>query len=113
MINARLIEKLSVYQRIKILVQGVNTMIIRRKTDVEQFCERFGDMASWDGSKHYITLQDEENSGTLTFMQYPDGTLTAHRKYQTYWDINEFPVESKDIWRYRKVLNSYLKNINK
>jgi hypothetical protein len=87
-------------------------MIIRSKADVEQFCERFGDLASWDGSKHYIAVQDEDNSGTLTFMQYPDGTLTAHRKYETYWDINEHLVNSKDIWKYRKILNSYLKNIN-
>jgi hypothetical protein len=100
MINARLLK------------QGVNVMIIRSKADVEQFCERFGDLASWDGSKHYIAVQDEENSGTLTFMQYPDGTLTAHRKYETYWDINELLVNSKDIWKYRKILNSYLKNIN-
>jgi hypothetical protein len=87
-------------------------MIIRSKADVEQFCERFGDLASWDGSKHYIAVQDEENSGTLTFMQYPDGTLTAYRKYHTYWDINELPVDTKDLWRYRKILNSYLRNIN-
>jgi hypothetical protein len=91
---------------------GVNKMIIRSKADVEQFCEKFGDLANWDGSKYYIALQDEENSGTLTFMQYPDGKLTAHRKYQTFWDINELPVDNKHIWRYRKVLNSYLKNIN-
>jgi hypothetical protein len=90
----------------------VNIVIIRSKADVEQFCERFGEIASWDGSKHYIALVDEENNGILTFMRYPDGTLTAHRKYQTYWDINELPVERKDIWRYRKVLNSFLKNIN-
>jgi hypothetical protein len=112
MINARLIEKLAIYQWIEISLQGVNKMIIRRKADVEQCCARFGDMASWDGSKHYIALQDEENRGTLTFMQYPDGTLTAHRKYETYWDLKELPVDSKDIWRYRKVLNSYLKNTN-
>ena len=89
----------------------MNGMIIRSKANVEQFCERFGDLGSWDGSKHYIAIEDEENNGVLTFMQYPDGSLTAHRKYQTYWDIKEFPVDTKDIWRYRKVLNNYLKNI--
>jgi hypothetical protein len=98
--------------RIKISLQGVNKLIIRSKADVEQFCEKFDELASWDGTKHYIALEDEDNKGTLTFMQYPDGTLTAHRKYQTYWDINELPVDSKDIWRYRKVVNSFLKNSN-
>lgn len=87
-------------------------MVIRSKADVEFFCERFGDLAIWDGSKHYIALQDDQNNGTVTFMRYPDGTLTAHRKYQTFWDINELPVDNKYIWRYRKVLNSYLKNFN-
>ncbi|MFP5106358.1 hypothetical protein ACSU6B_06240 [Neobacillus sp. C211] len=85
-------------------------MVIRSKADVELFCERFGDLASWDGSKHYIVLQDDQNNGTVTFMRYPDGTLTAHRKYQAFWDLNELPVDNKDIWRYRKVLNSYLKS---
>nr|WP_263327746.1 hypothetical protein [Neobacillus sp. Marseille-Q6967] len=87
-------------------------MIIRSKADVDQFCERFGDLASWDGSKHYIALQDDQNNGTVTFMRYPDGTLTAHRKYHTFWDIDELPVERTDIWRYRKVLNRYLKTID-
>jgi hypothetical protein len=86
-------------------------MIIRRKDDIEQFCERFGELAIWDGSKHYIALQDEQNNGTVTFMQYPDGTLTAHRKYQAYWDIREQPVNKSDIWRYRKVVNHFLKSI--
>jgi hypothetical protein len=88
-------------------------MIIRNKADVEKFCELFVDLASWDGSKHYLAIENEQNNGTLTLMQYPDGTRTAHRKYQTYWDINELPVEEKDIWHYRKVINRYLKNINK
>jgi|GraSoiStandDraft_45_1057281.scaffolds.fasta_scaffold313665_1 hypothetical protein len=87
-------------------------MIIRSKADVEQFCERFGNLATWDGRKHYITIQDEQNNGTVTFMQYPDGSLTAHRKFHTYWDINEFHVDNKDLWRYRKVLNSYLKKLD-
>ena len=86
-------------------------MIIRRKDDIEQFYDRFGNIAKWDGSKHYITLLDEQNNGTLTFMRYPDGTMTAHRKYQTYWDISEQPVSNTDIWRYRKVLNSFLRTI--
>jgi hypothetical protein len=87
-------------------------MVIRSKADVVQFCERFGDLANWDGSKHYIAIEDEQNNGTVTFMQYPDGSLTAYRKYRTYWDINEHQVDNKDLWRYRKVLNSYLKNID-
>ncbi|MEH7309199.1 hypothetical protein [Neobacillus drentensis] len=87
-------------------------MVIRSKADVEQFSERFGDLANWDGSKHYIAIQDEQNNGTVTFMQYPDGTLTAHRKFHRYWDIKEVPVNTKDLWRYRKVLNSYLKHID-
>jgi hypothetical protein len=86
-------------------------MIIRSKADIEEFCERFGVLADWDGSKHFIALQDEQNNGIVTFMRYPDGTLTAHRKYYAYWDICEQPIIDKDIWRYRKVLNGFLKNI--
>jgi len=86
-------------------------MIIRSKADVEQFCERFGDLASWDGTKHYIALEDEQNKGIVTFMRYPDGTLTAYRKYQTYWDIREQSLSGRDMWHYRKVLNRYLKDI--
>jgi hypothetical protein len=83
-------------------------MVIRRKADVDAFLDRFTHIASWDGEKYYLLLEDQRNEGEITLMKYPDGSLTMYRKNVSYWDIQELPLDRKEIWKHRKELNKQL-----
>jgi hypothetical protein len=82
-------------------------MIIKRKVDVKYFLVHFCDYALWDGSKYYLVIEDA--SGTITFMQYPYGECTYHRKNKTFSDLREQKLDVKVIWMHRKMINKYLK----
>jgi hypothetical protein len=86
-------------------------MIIRRKADALLLVEDFRHFANWDGSKHYMTLTDFENTGEITILHYSNGSFTFYRKNPLFWDAKEHAIHDIDsfLWKHRKALNTYLK----
>lgn len=88
-------------------------MIIKRKSDINNFLRGFGEYAEWDGKKYYFTINDPDTKGSITIMNYPNGEFTFHRKNELFWDINEHSAEvitlTDFLWKHRKDLNTSLK----
>ncbi|MBT2733681.1 hypothetical protein [Bacillus sp. ISL-7] len=88
-------------------------MVIKKKSDVEDFLSHFQAFSEWDGTKHYLTFEDTKNKGYLTLMSYPNEGFTFYRKNNSFWDMKEHPIHENEIigflWKHRKALNSYLK----
>lgn len=78
-------------------------ILIKRRRDVPRFIKRFGELAEWDGEKHYIVL------GDVTLMRYEDGMFTYYRKNELFWDIREIEIEPGElqefVWGLRKKMN--------
>jgi hypothetical protein len=83
--------------------------MIKRKADVEHFLYAFCLHAEWDGAKFYVTIADEQDNGTITLMQYAEGSFTVHRKNERFCDRVETEVEGDAlvalIWKNRKYIN--------
>ncbi len=78
---------------------------IRCKADIERLIEEFHNYADYDGTKHYLAL----DNGSITIMRYDDDRLTMYRKFETFWDIREMEIKPGDLWKYRKALNMAIK----
>ncbi|QGQ46371.1 hypothetical protein [Metabacillus sediminilitoris] len=88
-------------------------MKIKTKADIEKFIQRFDDFSQRDDTKLYLTVKDTKHDGTITIMKYDNNVFTYHRKNESFWDIKEQIIESKDlyklIWKNRKSINKFLK----
>jgi hypothetical protein len=88
--------------------------VIKRKKDILEFLDEFENYANWDGVKYYLTLQTVIPNGTLTFIKYPNGEFTYHRKNDLYWDIKEIKTNcdmlTDIIWGFRKTVNECIKS---
>jgi hypothetical protein len=84
-------------------------LVIKRKSDIEDFIFSFCLFAEWDGTKFFLSLADEENNGTITLMQYSGGHFTIHRTNERFCDRLEIPLEKEKlgmfIWTKRKFIN--------
>lgn len=87
-------------------------MIIKSKADIKTFLISFSLLSEWDGSKFFFTVEDPNHPGTITYIQYPDGKTTFHRKNELFWDLKEQPIIERDIWRNRRILNKHLKGVS-
>jgi hypothetical protein len=89
-------------------------MVIRKKADVENFISDFQAFSEWDGTKHYISLEDPKNNGYITVISYPNGKFTFHRKNNSFWDLREHPINGEEIisllWKNRKALNPLIRS---
>jgi hypothetical protein len=90
-------------------------LVIKRKSDIEEFLFSFCLFAKWDGVKFYLTIVDEENNGTITLMQYTEGYFTTHRMNERFCDRIEAPLEkeqlNKIIWHKRKYINGIIGSV--
>jgi hypothetical protein len=83
--------------------------MIRKKTDVIEFLERFESVSEWDGEKHFLKYTKE--LGKVTLMKYEDGTITYHRINDSFCDIKEIIIVDvyEYLWKNRKYINKSLK----
>lgn len=77
--------------------------MIKRKRDIPKFLKNFVTFATWDGTKHYLTIDD------TTLMLYDDGSFTYYRKKERFWDLKEIELEPEELqeflWDNRKEIN--------
>lgn len=93
--------------------------LIRSRKDVEEFLNRFKNVARYDelGKKHYFVFDDNKRGGQWTLMHYENGSYSIHGKGKTYCDEEECYLSTveltKLLWNNRKALNSTLRILNK
>ena len=90
-------------------------MIIRKKSDIQEFLGDFKSFASSDneGEKEYFVFVDKFRKGLMTLMRYPDGTFTCHGKGAGYSDEDEqylTPIQLQSfVWKHRSAINNKIR----